>query len=562
MDATTDQQSAQASAAPLKIHRLPIELWIDVCSYLPRDDIRNVRLASKHLSLAATSALFSTVFLTLQATSFNHLLAISSDPALSKEVRHIQYDGREIHQQYLRMGRRRWIQEIGQGTPFMREPMIAFYKSLPKTDRDRIYRSFMNYARGQQYLQKGDRETALLQLALASFPNLDRISYDESPLGWRGNTSGFDLKNFSPLAQKIFFEPERGFRGAHHFWNIVEARTTSPVRLSALIGKYLSLKDWNKRATGCAIFKPLPEGYRLTVPVMLAAEKEEEEEDSDKADKARNEELDTVEDEGVQHLQCLSDLKILKLEFYKCDMFPESTSMVAKLLQNLPKLRVLRISFEELPWSDREWVARIPEVIYPNVTWAHLSNLSLQALYTSSNDLRGLMRRHAGTLRSLHLAHMTFSRPTRGVELESSWPSFFQFLHDELSLIHVRFDENFSNVYNEAWFTRNWDEISHGEVHARRYKKNCLRYRIERYVTHDGAFPFRSVVETKEATELRVKRIRKFWNKIDGMSKDDIDSEDDDFEEVLSEESMHRQIPWRFEADTSWRFESGILLKA
>lgn len=110
----------------------------------------------------------------------------------------------------------------------------------------------------------------------------------------------------------------------------------------------------------------------------------------------------------------------------------------------------------------------------------------------------------------------------------------------------------------KLWFTRNWDEItSNGEPHAKRYKTNCLRY-----VTYEGPPPFKAVVETKEASELRVKKIRRFWSKIDGKSDDDTSSDDDDFEDVLSEESMERQIPWRFQADTSWRFESGILLEA
>lgn len=218
--------------APPTHYHLPVELWIKVSSYLPRDDLRNVRLVSKHLGSAATAALFNIVFLTLQAISFNNLLAISNDPVLSKEVRQIYYDGRHVDPAYLRMGHRRWVEQIGQGTPFMREPMIMFYNRLPDNERDWIYRSFTNYVRGQQYLQKDDHEAALLHLALAMFTGLETISYDESRPKPQSKPSKFDLENYSPIAQKIFFEPQPGFRGAHHFWTIVEASATTPSRLS------------------------------------------------------------------------------------------------------------------------------------------------------------------------------------------------------------------------------------------------------------------------------------------------------------------------------------------
>lgn len=85
---------------------------------------------------------------------------------------------------------------------------------------------------------------------------------------------------------------------------------------------------------------------------MLVAEKEDKEENSGKASSGENNvDIDTVEDERVQHLQCLSKLKTLKLEFYKSDMLPGSTYIVAKLLENLPQLRDLGVSFEELPWK-------------------------------------------------------------------------------------------------------------------------------------------------------------------------------------------------------------------
>jgi hypothetical protein len=378
----------------------------------------------------------------------------------------------------------------------------------------------------------------------------------------------------SPIAQKILFEPLPDHdRGCHHFWNIVEASATTHAQLSSLSGKDLSLRSWNSRATSWAIFRPLPEGYHLDVKTIVAAENDEKGKRSGTADAGtieggeEKQGFDTVEDEGLQHLECLSKLQELKLEFCTGEILPGHTSNLKTLLENLPQLHILRVSFGEIYVADRNCVAWVPEVIHPNITWTHLRNLSLQTMHTSSNDLRSLMRRHSGTLRSLHLTDMAFSRPVRGFELESSWISFIHFLYDELSLLQVRFYNNFSNSYDEAWFTCEWDKQPrrYGE-RLKRYKNECLRYQIERYVTHEGPSPFTAKLETKQALALKVKNTNKYWDKIDSKAADDaFGSEDDENDEngnySLYDANGHScRLQWLYDKDNSWIFKYSILV--
>jgi hypothetical protein len=140
------------------------------------------------------------------------------------------------------------------------------------------------------------------------------------------------------------------------------------------------------------------------------------------------------------------------------------------------------------------------------------------------------LERYTGSLRSLELSHIyleedTTENPDRQ---HGSWIRFIHFLERKLSLEHSGFNGNFSNSWNEAWVTRDADDkwLPEGSKTPLSYTADCLKYRIERFVTHGGLSPFtaRTILD-----------------------------EDDD------EDSLPHDLPWNFAEDSSWKFEPRLL---
>lgn len=571
---------------------LAVELWIQIAKYLPGTDLRTLRFVSKDVESAATATLFSTVYLNLTADSFRVLLDISRHPVLSKLVRKISYDGRYvwIRTEDYHGNFKAWLQQIGTRFELWQEPVLEEFRKLSRKEQSRIFKRYRRYIQGQEYLRHGDHEKALLVLALASFPSLNRITYHEPEGRSPGLDYELDLSNMSSTVQQIFCEAKcDDLKGSNHFWNIVEASAMTHARLSVLRGKHLDLLRWLDRAAKPSVFRPLPEDHIMDLEAIhntdiVQSRSEGRDEISSEDGK---EGFDTPADTGLR-INCLSKLQNLSLEFtQEADIYEESLTTLARLLKQVPDLHRLRISFDWLPSAYRVCVPRLPKVIDISVTWTRLHHLSLQAMVTSSNDLQWLLKRHSTTLRSLHLAHMTFSRPVSGTELQSSWISFFQFLHDELSLDRVRFDGKLMNGFDEAWCTFDWGDDAFNEYKTGKiqpYDQNCLRYRIERYVTRAGSCPFRAVPQVVQETLSRIKTIQRFWDKVEGGSDD---TEDDPFYDLFDEafngadgdhmdsegrvpdgiddgdEFYNRNseddgndydIPWRWEKDKTWVF--------
>jgi hypothetical protein len=109
-----------------------------------------------------------------------------------------------------------------------------------------------------------------------------------------------------------------------------------------------------------------------------------------------------------------------------------------------------------------------------------------------------------------------------------SWIHFIQFLNEVMSLERVRFDGCFSNKWDEGWVTHDADwERDFGIVRVpKQYSADCLKFRIEHFITHTGPCPF-----TPQTAE------------------DDEDSEDYD----------EHGLPWVFEEDDSWEFERRLI---
>ena len=201
------------------------------------------------------------------------------------------------------------------------------------------------------------------------------------------------------------------------------------------------------------------------------------------------------------------------------------TTELSSMIAHAASLTSLRVSFDHFSEDDPSAVVHLPHVIGDGTHLRCLHSLSLTAVKATEKHLRNLVQTHSQTLRSLQLSNIDFVKAATADEFgPGSWIRFIQFLHDQASLHHVRFDGQFTNGWNEAWVTYDagcQGTVSSGRDRApRQYAQHCLRYRIERYVTARGANPF--VAKNKTY-------------------------------------AYAYHLPWDIQEDASWRFEGRLL---
>ena len=80
-----------------------------ICAWLPRSDLKTVRLASRLWAKAALPTLLQTVFLRINLESFGRLQEISRDATLRKHVRKVVYDGRTLSNPLADAGFHDWL---------------------------------------------------------------------------------------------------------------------------------------------------------------------------------------------------------------------------------------------------------------------------------------------------------------------------------------------------------------------------------------------------------------------------------------------------------------------
>jgi hypothetical protein len=195
-----------------------------------------------------------------------------------------------------------------------------------------------------------------------------------------------------------------------------------------------------------------------------------------------------------EHFQSLSSLRHLNLEFeFEHDKL-WSSSGLSKLLAHLPALESLRLSFDYIPFHEGT-SANLEDFVGRSRPWTSLRKLSLQAVNTSDRVLRKVLTKHAITLRWLELTHINLWEPgheqthevEEGGELkQGSFIELFQFLREAMSLDHVRFNGNLLNSWDEAWVSPELED-------EEEYPHDCLKYRIERFITKGEPFPFREL---------------------------------------------------------------------
>lgn len=183
----------------------------------------------------------------------------------------------------------------------------------------------------------------------------------------------------------------------------------------------------------------------------------------------------------------LPALRDLTLDFnhYSATSSPDPTTNLSKFIKASPALRTLQLYFATK--------TQLTAIINPETRLNNLKDLSIHALMTTEAQLRQFLLKHASTLRFLNLANLHFKNSGNDkVQDHRSLVSFFQFLNQSLYLEEASFDGDFSNYRTKDGRVGLPGLIPRTESNnfQTEFPPDCLKYKIERFVTRNGPFPF------------------------------------------------------------------------
>ncbi|EFY97483.1 hypothetical protein X797_007170 [Metarhizium robertsii] len=426
------------------LEKLPFEVLGMMCAFLPRADLKALRLVSRAFDGPSLSTLFRTVYLRVHLGSFEKLQTISRSEKLSKHVRYISYDGRILDASTVSPDFAHWRANTACSGLFHLVDTDFLLQKFSQEELHDFYQNYYQFLSDQQHMLKGDNENRMLRDALQNLPRLlgvecmmpdlyeERHPYEPRPkVTWN---------SLSAVAQKILAEPDSihgELESARHFWALLQSACLAghAERLTHVRGEYMDLNCWHDAAASSL----------------------------------------------ANYHGSFSSLQHLSLIFrpHKGNLGGEATHIVA-IIARAPSLRSLLLSFE---FRGEDDVMPFSELVGPDLQLHHLHSLSLNGLAMPEAHMRDGLRALRETLRSLELAYMVLH--------PGSCIRFIEFLSKEMTLDHVKFDSFFSNSSDERWVVRDedygpWPALARV---AARHSRKFLVDRVERFITGRGKYP-------------------------------------------------------------------------
>ncbi|EPE31806.1 Ankyrin repeat-containing protein [Glarea lozoyensis ATCC 20868] len=448
---------------------LAAEILLEVFSLLSRHELKIIRLVSHAWKNSAQVLLFENVNLKLTRESFKRLQNIAHHEELSKYVRKITYDAKLLISgdldEFLRtVTFVSWIRvKATAHVGFSHEKQHEYFSQTTQAKLETRYHNYRRYVKSQEYLCRNGNanERTILADVCSKLPRLVNIFYNMN----------------NEIDDGVLDKPL--FASGASFWILLQtaclSRHTQPLR--TISGRFNSygmtdnhwfvhcrdwdaLKEWNK---ACGSFS-----------------------------------------DPSNAISALHNLT-LEFEYGRPNSAPEDVSQVAGLISRAKSLRLLHLSFGRTieGYQSSSIIVHLSRVIDDCMYWEHLEMLSLQAIATSEKSLKSLLKRQSSSLRRLELSWIILEDSADSADdKKCSWISVIEFLHNELSLENIKFDGHLKAgiidtefPWSEDWRTQSEaqaiNEKSFPGLSTRLYySEDCLKYRIERFVTHRGPSPF------------------------------------------------------------------------
>ena len=416
-----------------------VAVWDRICSHLPSQFLKRVRLVCKALNLSAERALFRLFWLRPNIDSFRKLDLISRHHVLRNHVTAIHHS-REMVYHYRDFDE--WNRQLGGEINLSWDSRDSLREQFTLEDLRYHYLKYRHYIEGQTYISTGDNAKLWLVKAFEKMPQIDTIEYvrrDVKPQVQTGEP--IPASSLSAIGREILSEPcHIGLTQddqARQFIALVQAAFRSCKNLTTIKGFHL---DWK-------IFAEPDRGQIL---------------------------LDSVR--HVQHL-------ILTISNYPIYGSEGRRKELARVIANAPDLKTLELYFGCLPPESPEHVLDLNQLLTYRVHWPILQRLVLQGFCTTEEVFKKFLNEHAPSLKSLELSNMIFALFGRGDDIacSGSFLSLIQFLRVSLKLEHMKFSGAFTNHWDEGWIVNRGNAYTHD--------KSCMKYWIERYIVDGGNCP-------------------------------------------------------------------------
>jgi hypothetical protein len=415
--------------------------------------------------------------------SLERLENIALHPNFGKYVRSIDYDVRMVCSDSVGKGARHWLDRHAlQGLNIDEREREKCLTKLENSRLEEHYAAYVAYASGIEYLMRQGHDKRMLLSAINRFPALQgiRCSY---PAKMKRITK-LSFKQLSPIAQEILEEPSDIYTPEERtssFWALLDI---------AFLFKYASqLTDIHVSNASITIWNKLANSKK-------------------------------------HDFSTLSALRHLTLGF-ELDENPREDISTLKLLCAMPSLESLSLSFDSFIGLEP---MHLSDLFDQNQHWCNLTALSLKGIITMESNLRHLLVFQAAKLRSLELSNIQLLEGDIAGEF-GSWVEFLKFLNENLWLTHVKFDGILHYCDSEIWVTHDYDDSAYcSDISTPTpYPNDCLKYRIERFVTHGAEqFPFYPMPEGVEPG-------------------------------ILPEECAQMDIGWMWKPARSWRVHEAML---
>ncbi|KAH7361042.1 hypothetical protein BKA65DRAFT_197328 [Rhexocercosporidium sp. MPI-PUGE-AT-0058] len=446
-----------------QIASLPPEILTAICSHLPRQQLKNVRLTSKNFNPIASAFLFRIAYLRVGIESFRHLQSIANDTSLCHHVRVISYDPWRMK------NTSKLVVEMSNGSIDMFEAWKVYDLErglrLSKLPEERLRPMFENWLARVADLEalSSSLELEMLIDIMSKLPMLNGLQYDLFARGELHIYAGGDLSawEINTVANEKLPGKRRRTRKQGNqedsFWTLLKAahaagRTDYVKKIKAAD---MDLTAWNSI------------GRRANPKSMV-----------------------------------LPNLAAIDLQFEMCFMM--DSPCLKRILVEAPLLQHLALSFNSLDsasYRSRRYV-QLSDIVAQDQCWEHLKHVSLQHLATPDSEVRDFLERHNKSLRSLELKDILLHpgdsvnttpdeeaiEDRKGNEEVGSWLDMIEFLRTSLSLERVRFGGILANGRNEAWKVSN----PRMEIPRTAYT-DYLKPRIEKYICDGGKNPIELV---------------------------------------------------------------------
>ncbi|KAK0101397.1 hypothetical protein ONS95_006571 [Cadophora gregata] len=424
---------------------LPSELLIKICQELPRPDLKSLRLTSSVLSSIAAQYLYSTLYLTTSLKSLQSFQHISDSAVLRKYVRALDYDPRticscEYEPPTIDSYEDWWEDHAGDFEPIDKMNRMKLLEHYPESKLKEYYARWLEYLEDEKRFTSTTYPQSILPSMISKCPNLTCVIQPAMLRRSRDLLPGVEYSDLSSFLSDSRFAQET-LSGK----SIVSNSISQPEPWSALEALHHAEKLSSLSAfDGVDLHLHNSESQDSLLPSELPA---------------------------------LRKLGLIVVHKDRC-----RASNFMTLLSSCPGLLELRLVYRGHLFLQRDRRnLQLSCILLATQHWAGLRSLSLDHLRMTGLELRGLLSRHATSLRSLEL-HSIRLEPevnAKGEEQTTSWLDIIEYLRHDISLTSMRFSGLLSNGRNEAWRV---SEVALEE---------SLKWRIQAYICGKGDNPIK-----------------------------------------------------------------------